>query len=180
MSKVVQVQDFYDYYITNTGSVYSRNYRQTGRFKKLKTEQIKGGYLRIGLCKNGSITKFLVHRLVAEAFIPNPENKREVNHKNGNKKDNDVKNLEWCTRSENQLHRFAVLGQNGGAYGKTGKKCPRSKIVLQIYKGEIIGVFYGAREASKATGINHSNISGCCKHRYGYKSAGGFQWEYKK
>ncbi len=77
------------------------------------------GYLRIQLSKNGEYHNFQVHRLVAEAFISNPENKPEVNHRNGNKQDNHVDNLEWVTTSENQIH----------AYGN-GLKQPSVKYVV--------------------------------------------------
>lgn len=64
------------------------------------------GYYRVLLCKNSIITKFLIHRLVAKAFIPNPENKPQVNHRDGNKLNNNVENLEWVTASENVQHAF--------------------------------------------------------------------------
>lgn len=70
------------------------------------------GYSITQLCKDGSLYSVRVHRVVAEAFLPNPDGKREVNHKNGNKADNRVVNLEWATKSENQKHRFSHLGHD--------------------------------------------------------------------
>lgn len=70
----------------------------------LKQAADMNGYLRTSLAMNGKNTTIKVHRLVAETFIPNPENKPEVNHIDGNKQNNDVSNLEWCTRSENLKH----------------------------------------------------------------------------
>ena len=66
------------------------------------------GYANITLIKNGNKFKTVIHRLVAKAFIPNPENKPEVNHINGNKRDNRLDNLEWCTSSENRKHEFKI------------------------------------------------------------------------
>lgn len=71
---------------------------------KIRKFDTTSGYYDVALCKNGKMKTFLVHRLVAQAFIPNPENKEFVNHKDGNKKNNCVDNLEWCTRAENDLH----------------------------------------------------------------------------
>jgi hypothetical protein len=85
------------YFISNTG--IAKNTR-----KELKTHRINSGYLCLKFTVNGKRTNHLVHRLVAEAFIPNPDNKREVNHIDGNKLNNNVCNLEWVTSSENKLH----------------------------------------------------------------------------
>lgn len=93
-----------EYQITSSGDVYSLNYNHTGKKRKLKTRKNHSGYHLIGIRVNGKCYVKQVHRLVADAFIPNPENKPQVNHINGNKDDNSVNNLEWVTAKENILH----------------------------------------------------------------------------
>lgn len=88
------------------------------------------GYLRVGLYKDRKCRSGYIHRLVATAFIENPEGKREVNHKDGNKQNNRVENLEWMTTSENQQHAYDVLKR----IGPRGEVCGRSKLTSDIVR----------------------------------------------
>lgn len=165
------------YYVTEEGDVYSFNYKQTGKIQKLIPKKDGHGYLCVALCKEGKVVYKKIHRLVAQAFIPNPENKRTINHINGVRSDNRVENLEWATDSENNKHAFKHLGRKPSMLGKLGKNCPNSKIVLQISNDKVIREFFGTNEASRATGIAQPSISRCCTG--GLKTAGGYQWRYK-
>lgn len=89
------------YKISSFGNVKNINYRNTGKERKLKCRKYKNGYVYVTLTKNKNTKTFLVHRLVAEAFIPNLENKKCVNHKDCNRSNNNIDNLEWCTHKEN-------------------------------------------------------------------------------
>lgn len=172
---IIEIKDFPRYFVSKRGNVYSHHSKNMIELKRCPT---KDGYLRVCLWKNGKGVCKTIHRLVAEAFIPNPENKPQINHKNGNKKDNRVQNLEWSTQSENQLHKYRILGFKGAAFRKFGKDNPSSKIVIQLNdNGDIIAEFYGGAEAYRKTGINPRHICDCCKGRA--KTAGGYRWKYK-
>ena len=179
MVKISKIIGFTNYYITDTGDVYSSKYNNTKKIKKLTPWVTNSGYLMVDLNKNNKKTHKLIHRLVAEAFIPNPENKPQVNHKNGNKRDNNIKNLEWATSSENNLHAYKFLGRTPPRpwLGKFGKNNSSSKIVQQIKNGNIISEFYGTAEASRKTKVQQSDISACCLGKR--KTAGGYTWRYK-
>lgn len=96
------IQDFPDYQISNTGLVKSFKVTKNGRL--VNGGEMTSGYRYVRLTKNGKVFNRSIHRLLAIAFIDNPNNYEDVNHINGNKLDNNVKNLEWCTRSDNCKH----------------------------------------------------------------------------
>lgn len=101
------IEDFKDYYISNFGNVFSS---KKGKLKKLSPWlDSKGNYYQIGLCKNNKRFRFLVHRLVAQTFLDNPHNYPEVNHKDNNSRNNNINNLEWCTRKYNLNQSYKTL-----------------------------------------------------------------------
>lgn len=106
------------YQIDEIGNVYSIIQTSSRRKRILKPHQNAQGYLKVNLYDlNGVCKKKYVHRLVAEAFIPNPENKPNINHIDCNVKNNNVNNLEWCTQSENILH-CSKLGRHANNIAK--------------------------------------------------------------
>jgi uncharacterized protein YerC len=111
------------YFVNEIGEVFSYPKKTRKGIRKLLTNKHKQGYSLIDLCKDGKVKKHLVHRLVAVAFLDNIDNKEQVNHINGNKEDNRVENLEWNTRSENQIHSIRL-----GLRTTIGEKNSQSKI----------------------------------------------------
>lgn len=148
------------YQVNQFGQVRSLNYNHTGQKKRLKPRKTRG-YLRVALCKNGKVKNYRIHRLVAEAFLPNPNNLPCINHIDENKENNCLSNLEWCSYEYNINY--------GTRNEKAGES--QSKKIMCVETGEI---FKGTREASRRTGIAQSNISQSCNGKR--KTAGGYHW----
>lgn len=174
------------YQVSNLGQVKALSRRRMlGNKFCVSNERILrprscNGYIKTSLNKNGKGKDLFVHRLVAEAFIPNPYSKRTVNHINGDKADNRLENLEWATYSENNLHAYEKLGHKSprGWTGCFGAEHHTSKPVKQLSSdGEYIAEYAGLSEAERATGVLNQSISKCCKGIY--KTAGGYIWKYK-
>lgn len=135
----------------------------------------KDGYLKVILYKNGKPKSFQVHRLVASAFIENPLNLSEVNHRDENPSNNRVENLEWCTRKYNMNYGTRLEKQL--ANPNCGIK--QLKPILQFTKnGELVKEYPSLMEASRLTQINQGNISSCCNGKL--HSAGKYLWKYKE
>lgn len=145
---------------------YGNAYNPKG---KLLKQYCKRGYMTIAPIIDKKHVTCGIHRLVATKYIPNPENKPEVNHIDGDKTNNCVTNLEWVTRSENRLHALntglVVPGVNSGR---------KSKEILCVETGKI---YKSAHDAERDTGIYHAGIIAVC-NKTKQKTAGGYHWQY--
>ncbi len=164
------------YMVSNLGRVKSLERQAKNTIpQKIKTKirkQSESRYLYLTFTNGSKRSLMLVHILVAKAFIPNPQNKPQVNHKFGDKYDNRVSELEWMTASENKRHTYDVLGMKGTLNGYLGERHPTSTQVYCITNNKTYG---SIREASRELNINHGRISESCS---GHKPVNGFQFAY--
>lgn len=190
----IKISALNNYSVSDTGEV-----RNDKTSKKLRLIN-RNGYKAVHLYNNGLRVTKSVHRLVAEAFIPNPDNKPQVNHIDGNKQNNNVNNLEWVTVQENNLHAYRVLNsseaRNKISLSKVGKKrsedtkrkisetkkgkytlseSPRARRVIRLEDGKIYDCII---EAARDSNANRYAISSVCSGSR--KTAGGYHWSYAK
>lgn len=146
------------YQVSNLGRIWSV------RLQRILKPYNANGYFKIDLtAKNGKRKKEYIHRLVALAFLVNDQGYNVVNHIDGNKHNNSVKNLEWCSYSQNSKHSFHTLGNTKGCYSTRRCECIE------------LGIIYNSiNDAMSETGANH--ISECCKGKQ--KTSGGYHWRY--
>ena len=141
------------------------NFRRCLKGNEMKLSIAKSGYYVVNLRKERTTKVFTVHTLVAQAFIDNPNNYPTVNHKDGNKLNNTVDNLEWVSYGENNIHAI-----------KHNLRKPRGVQISQFdLSGNKIAVFRSVAEASRKTNISRESISLCVNH-YTH-SAGGYIWK---
>jgi hypothetical protein len=155
-----------------TGKVYRR---RGGLIKP--QHDCKRGYMKVMLRKGNIPKGFSVHRLVATAFLQNSENRREVNHLNGDKSDNRVQNLEWTSPSENRIHGYDRLQIKPYLKGRFGKNHHTSIKIRQVsLDGELVKIWDSAADVERAGIALASNISFCL--RRGRGTSKGYKWEY--
>lgn len=143
-----KIKDFEEYEINEKG--------QVRRNSKILKPEIRTGYYSVGLCKNGKRIHKRIHRLVAETFIPNPDNLPQVNHRDENKLNNQLDNLEWCDNTYNSQY-------------------PNN---LSVYCFDLDKEFRSATEASVHTGVCRTSILKVCRGQL--HQAGGMLWCYTK
>lgn len=165
------------YQASNFGNIKSLPNKNHKDEKILNPTINSSGYLKVELYKNRKAKDFYVHRLVASTFLPNPDNKPQINHRDGNKSNNSISNLEWVTASENQKHSIEHgLHAPSPMKNKVGKLNPNSKPIIQYdYDGNFIRVWDSPYDAAKALNIQINNIRACV-NGYHHSSA-GFIWK---
>ena len=159
----VEIEGFEKYEVSNLGRV--RNIK-SGRI--LKPHLNHNGYLKHHLYKHNKLKELFLHRIIAIAFIDNPEEKPQVNHIDENKLNNDLSNLEWCTERENVIH--------GTRTKRAAEKLSKKVIQLDL-NDNVLNEFESMVQAGQETGVSRSNISSCCNGKR--KSAGGYKWRRK-
>ena len=173
-----EIDNYPNYVVYDNGRVQNI---KTGRF--LHPQFFGNGYLRVGLSKDGKPKQFLVHRLVAEAFLPNPDNLPVVNHKDGNPSNNNVSNLEWCTQEYNTNYNSPTTVRGPKPYKPNKVIPPRSsKKRLGQYdtNGNLITTYASIVEAANAIGKPNGTggICNCANHKPHYNTAYGYVWEF--
>lgn len=152
------------YMVSNLGRIFSCR-----KNKVMKQSANTKGYLQCGLMQNGKQLTQRVHRIVAMAFLPNPYNYPQVNHKDENKTNNRADNLEWCSEDYNRH------------YGETVERAAKGhqkKIDQYDLEGKYIKTWDGINIASDTLGLSRSHITDCCKGRL--VKTGGYMWEYHR
>lgn len=159
---IKEIFEIYD--VDAKGNVYNKTTKE-----KKETFISNSGYERVSLWKNGKGQNISVHRLVAFKYLSNPNNYKQVNHIDGNKLNNNVDNLEWCSREENMKHAY----KNNLINSKTTK-------VKQYDKNmNLIKIWNSIKDVERELGISHSNITTVCKNNTNRKYAGGYIWRYE-
>ena len=160
------------YKVSNLGRILNLNYRNTGKSKLMTPSENTDGYFKINLRKNGETKTCYVHRLIAQTFIPNPENKPEINHIDEDKTNNRVDNLEWKWHKDNINH-----GTHHERSAKTRTKGKLSKRVLQLsLDGELIREWESTQECGR-NGFCQGAVSECCQGKR--KTHKGLRFMYK-
>ena len=152
------------YQVSNEGRVKSLKWNKE---KILKGGHHTKGYLQLCLYKDGQVIMKKIHRLVAEAFIPNPNNYKEVNHKDENKENNSVENLEWCTQEYN--HNYGTRTQ------RQIESCSKRVDQIDAITGEVVHKWKSTIECER-NGYNCGHISDCCNGKR--KTHKGYIWKY--
>lgn len=169
------------YKVSNLGNVKSLIGRKERVLRPLNQSK---GYYKVILYNKGNRENRCIHRLVAESFISNPENKIDVNHKDGNKHNNNVSNLEWNTRSENMKHayRIGIISISKKQSEDFKKRIMNSikrktkKVIQYDLDNKYIKKWNSINEAGKNLGIQPGNICNCCKGKL--NKTGGYIWKY--
>lgn len=185
MLKIKDIKNFEDYTIDTNGNVYSKRKR-----KYLKQTVNKYGYCKVTLQKDKHKKIYSIHRLVAEMFIPNPYNLPQVNHTDGNKQNNCLNNLEWCTAKHNmneavriglfdnckKIQKERAIKNNLNKYHVLANEVTKKKVAQYDNQNNLLSIYDSISEASRKTGITITSISYSANGKR--KTGGGFIWRF--
>ena len=163
------------YKVSSFGQIICLNWHNYGKPRLCSLTKHRDGYLQVRI---DGVWK-LVHRIVADTFIPNPQNKPFIDHIDTNRKNNRVENLRWCTHRENCNNSLSRKhnSENNWCRGKFGAEHHRSIQIVQLtLDGKFIKKWSATMEVERELGIQHTNITACCRGKKKY--AGGFRWIY--
>ena len=185
MEEVWKPVDGYEelYEVSNLGRIrrlkFVNMYGSQDKIIILKPQKRKNGYIQIIFRDKERSSERLLHRVVAMAFLPKVDGKEFINHKDGNKANNRVDNLEWCTRSENMKHAYRSGLAVPSSKGKFGENSNSAKAVEMLdLNGNVLKKFGSLIDAAKFVGVSRSsNICMCCKNGK-RKTAYGYMWRY--
>lgn len=165
------------YEISNYGNVKALNYRNRGITKNITPKKHNRGYLHVILYKQNTSKSFLVHRLVAEHFIKKDANQNEINHKDGDKTNNHIDNLEWCTHKEN-IHHFldCLIDKKYGGVRKRRAFKRLNKVLQLDMNNNLLKTWDNLSSIKHALNFNESHIQEVCEQKR--KTAYGYKWKY--
>lgn len=161
------------YQVSNFGRVKSLSYNKTGKTRMLSIRPDKAGYCSTAIQENKKSRRVLVHRLVAQTFIPNPDNKPQVNHIDGNKSNNKVSNLEWATERENVRHYHHILMNRPIKLPSGRGQGWQKKPVVCVETGER---YDSIASAARAMGVCDKAISQLLDNPKNRHTVNGFHW----
>lgn len=176
---IKEINGYPGYYASDTGEVWSV---KRGTLHRLTPTLNRKGYERVKLSVGGVSKTISVHQIIARTFIPNPDNKPQVNHKDENKRNNNVTNLEWCTCLENVRYGTGIARS---ANSRKGIKVDNTKTanshkipILQLDKnGQVLKSWSSATDAGNELNLSSSHITSCC--RGVRRTCGGYMWRYQ-
>lgn len=165
------------YEVSNKGNVRSLNWKNTGAIRLLYLKHHPSGYRQVQLFGDGGSKMVCVHRLVAEAFIPNPDSLPQVNHLDYDRTNNRVENLEWCTHSHNMKHSWLNKNRKQRTSWRRKWRKNSTENIIQFTKdGEFVKVWETCISIKHELGYNQTSIWECCDGKR--KTAYGYLWRY--
>ena len=182
------ISDYEDYYeVSNTGLVRSidrlvkNSHSEYIRKGQVLTPSLSNsGYLQVQLSIRQKTKPHYVHRLVAEAFIQNPDNLPQINHKDEDKTNNNVENLEWCSRKYNMNYGTFPQKRKEKALREMNAVGKSRRVYQYDYSGSLVNIYPSLHEVERSTGIKQDKISKSCRNKGGHRTCNGYVWSFEE